>query len=223
MASAPEEKSSSSAADVIGTAGIIGLLLFLRILAVSRWKWGVASKVTETFEFSDAPAIALGTLFEWPVLTAIVACVVVPIVLLKFYGLYKHPNRSDLLVWSLIVATLFATLAVLVRSFAMWWVIVVIAILTILLLVSVIFYHRGWLHRTAEAAKRGAGTIAVVGLLILAVLVDTPWMPAEDIALTTGKTIHAYVLEDAPGFVTVLTEEDRGILILKDSEIVSRD
>lgn len=206
---------------IIGTAGVVALLLFLRILAVSHWDWAVASKVAATFEFSDAASIALGTLFEWPTLTAIVTCVVMPVVILRLYLNRKRPLGAQSLVAWLIVVTFLAALIVLVRSFSMWWPIVAVVVLTIAVLSMAMLYHHGRVHRWLEIVKRGAGLIAALGILVLATFVDTPWMPREEITLKSGSVVEGYVLEDAPGFVTVLTD-DHQVDIYSDAEIVAR-
>lgn len=80
-------------------------------------------------------------------------------------------------------------------------------------------------HRDAcirpSALTRRAGLIGVIGLLLIAAAVDTPWMSRETIVTTTGE-FDAYVLEVEPGFLKVLTTDGRPFEIIDSSLVVSR-
>lgn len=67
---------------------------------------------------------------------------------------------------------------------------------------------------------RRVGALTVAGFLALAIVVDTPWMPRERIAVG-DEVIQGYVLTAEAGFIRVLTDE-RDVAIVNSSEVTSR-
>jgi hypothetical protein len=51
-------------------------------------------------------------------------------------------------------------------------------------------------------------------MLLGAATISTPWVPLEWIAMRDGKEVQGYVLQAEPGFLKVLTEHERTLLIL---------
>lgn len=67
--------------------------------------------------------------------------------------------------------------------------------------------------------------VALIGLAMLigAATITTPWLPLERIGLRTGTQLRGFVLEAEPGFLKVLTEQDREFHILTDQDVTSRE
>ena len=71
------------------------------------------------------------------------------------------------------------------------------------------------------AAISRAGLVAGAGVLVVAALNQTAWVPHEQIH-TTGKTISGYVLSVDPGYLNVLTDEREFVIVLT-QDVISRE
>ncbi len=202
------------------TVGLVSLLLVLRLFAVADWNWEVAASLADSFNFDDAVSILLGTLFERPRVSGILISIALPLAFFRDYWLSRKGISSTRANnWFLIVALL-ATAYVLTRSFEMWWLFAVTAVLTLALItMGILVKTKGW-NRTLSRLGSHVGVLFGVALLLLASTVDTPWVERERIETDSG-TMYGYVLESDPGFLKVLTE-DREVLIIPDSEVTSR-
>lgn len=205
---------------VLGTtAGIATLFLLLRLLAVSEWDWNTAGAIADSLDFGDALPIAFGTLFARPELTGFLVALLLPFALLRALwplGGHGTPTLSGIL-----AAIALITVAVVwVRTFDSWWVVIGAVVLGGVLLTARLIWRRGTGRRLVVATMRSAGVVAVVGLLGLAVVIDTPWMSKERLDAGNGP-IEGWVFEVQPGFVKLLTEE-REVLVLFTGDIEER-
>lgn len=215
-----ENRVSNADKEIGLTAGFVALFLFIHVLAVSGWNWNTAADIADSFNFEDSISIVFGTLFELPVLTGAFAAIILPIALFRLYWTRKTATVSSSMKNLFIVAAIGATEYVLIRSFGMWWPAITTAVIfTLLVIVSLVWVH-GKAHRFIANLGKHTGILLLIGLGTLGLLVDTPWMPREHIETQDGL-IQGHVLEATPGFLKVLTD-DREVLIMLDSEIVSR-
>lgn len=202
------------------TAGFVALFLFIHVLAVSGWNWDTAADIADSFNFEDSISIVFGTLFELPVVTGLFTAIILPITLFRIYWTRKTAGVDPLLKNLFISGALLATQYVLLRSFEMWWP----SLATVIIFLFLVLISRIWVQGKAHVfiANLGkhAGILLLVGLGALGLLVDTPWMPREEIVTEQG-VIYGHVLESTPGFLKVLTDE-REVHILLDSDVLRR-
>lgn len=218
---ATEKSAATRTGMVLGTtAGIATLFLLLRLLAVSEWDWNTAGAIADSLDFGDALPIAFGTLFARPELTGFLVALLLPFALLR--ALWPLSGHGTPTLSGVLAAIALVTVAVVwVRTFNSWWVVVGAAVLGGALLAARLIWRRGTGRRVVLAVLRSAGALAVIGLLALAVAVDTPWMSKERIDAGEGP-FEGWVLEVQPGFVKVLTE-DREVEVLFTGDIVERE
>lgn len=201
------------------TAGVLFLLLFLRILAVSRWNWDIAAELVESFDFEDAFAVSLGTLFERPVVTGVLLCIIMPALIFRLV-IHLRARQTSLMDILLLISTL-ATAIMLWRSFSMWWVSAATAFITLVLLTVFYVWNKKDRPRWLLDIGKRIGVLVGAAVLLLAVVVDTPWISEENIYLKDG-VIHGYVLASEPGFLKVMTV-DREIVMLTDNDVIKRE
>lgn len=202
------------------TAALVAVFLFVRVLAVSKWDWGVASDIADSFDFDDAVSIFFGTLFELPIATGIIVSVVLPLSIFRMFWLSRHRDRSGTITDIFVIITLAVTLFVLIRSYAMWWPLVIVIIVTAGLITAALLPEDARVRKVLSRLGRNTGVLLVVSLMVLAVTVSAPWMSREEITYQ-GKAIHGYVLDENAGFVKVLTDSHE-VLYLKVSDIEER-
>ncbi len=210
----------AQASEVGLTAGLVTLLIFLRIFAVAWWDWSVAAALAESFEFNDSVSILVGTLFERPTLTGLLIIVALPVALFRDYWLASRKVTRSRIKNAFLIVALIAMVYVLIRTMEMWWVaIAVVAVSVALVLFSRVAKHVGW---NQDIARFGAhiGGILALSLVLIAATIDTPWV-AEEYIETTDGIINGYVLETEPGFVKIMSEQ-REILIVPDEDVISR-
>ncbi len=216
-----EEKEVSEGAKGAGiTAMVVVMVLFIRIMAVSGWDWDTAAELVEAFDFDDAVPIFFGTLFELPVVTGIVAGLVLPLSVYRLYTIQHSKDRLAKVTDWLIILILGLILFVLENSYQMWWPIILATAFSAVIVIFVSLVHKGDVLMLLDKVSRRTGTILVVFLLILSVVVTTPWNIREEIGLQDG-VVHGHVIEVTPGFVKVLTD-DREVLVLLTSDIKYR-
>ncbi|MFT3714947.1 MAG: hypothetical protein QM774_03095 [Gordonia sp. (in: high G+C Gram-positive bacteria)] len=203
------------------TAAVVVLFLVLRLLAVSHWHWNTVAAVADTFDFSDSFAIAFGTIAGQPWVTGVFVAILLPLALIRL--LWPLPEHKG----QITVSNVLAVVALAVVAFAMTytyrnpWTLVGAAAFGLVLVLIRVFVHAGVLRRFAVGAITQIALIAGIGILVLAAVDDHPWMSEERIATTTHGTIDGWVLDEAPGFVHVLTA-DRDVLILPTGDITDR-
>lgn len=202
------------------TVGLVTLLLFLRLFAVARWDWRAAASLADSFNFNDALSIALGTLFERPIVTGVIITVILPLAFFRDYWLASSKiSKARAKNWFLIIALL-VTAFVLTMTLQFWWVFAATATLTAVLIITArLARHRTWGSSLARVGRH-LGILLATLLLIVAATIETPWVQREVIITKEGE-IDGYVLEADPGFLKVMTQ-DRDVLILPDSDVVSR-
>lgn len=190
--------------------------LTLRIFAVSGYDWDTAFLVSTTLGLNDGLALVFGSLIAEHVLTATLLIGVLP---LLFAG-YLWGPREQRAVVLLLSALGFVVLVALTSSFSIWWLPVgAAAVFGMIALIHNLPSRRPLRHALTTAMAR-VGSVAAVGVLLLAALGQTPWVPHEVIETTDG-TVSGYVLSVDSGFLNVLTDE-RKFTILISGNVLSR-
>ncbi|WP_141396648.1 hypothetical protein [Microbacterium gorillae] len=199
------------------SAGVLALFVVLRVLAVSWWNWDTAWALTDAVDFESFTDVIFGTIFSEPHLTAGALAIIAPVVTQRLiYGERSARNTAMLM-----LAVCAAFMVALTFSRGIWWqwpvAVVVVAVLAIA--------HRaprGSLPgRFARAVLRRTAPIAAVVVLLLAFIVQTPWLDHERIALTDGSTIKGYVISVPSGYLKVMTD-DREVRFLINGDVASR-
>lgn len=203
------------------SAGLATMFLLLRLLAVARWDWTDAAAIADSFDFSDAIPIVFGTLLAEPETTGLLIAILLPIAVLH---LLWPADRSGPR-WTpgsvVLVAALAACTVAWSLTFHSWWVLAgAVAVAGALIAIRLLWKH-GAAHRTVLRIIRSAGALVAAGALLLATLVDTPWMSRERLVLPEGP-VEGYVLEVEPGFVKLLTDE-RDVRIVPTEDVASRE
>lgn len=217
-----DEASGETARDTGITAAVLVMVLFVRLLAVSGWDWATAADIADSFDFDDAVPIIFGTFFEMPIVTGIAASLILPLAIYRLYLMKVDPKGhwgvSDWFVVVLLMIVIF----VLVRTFHLWWTVIIAVSLTIGLGFFARYNKKGTFHEVVLAVTHRTGTILIIGILVLSIVVTTPWNVKEVITTEHNGVIVGHVLETTPGFVKILTE-DRDVIILLTGDIVSRE
>lgn len=202
------------------SAGVLAVLVLLRVVAVSGWHWHTAAAVAETIDLADIATIGLGTVFEQPILTGVVAAVAMPLTIVQLYRrLRQEPTSAVGAVLLLIVESVVG--GVLIVSRHQWWLpIIAVVVFAALVLGENVIEQRLWRPRI-RLTVQVLGAMAVGTSLLLAAVVPTPWVPRERIVTTDGA-FDGYVLETQAGFLKVLIREKHDLLILPVSDVISR-
>lgn len=221
----PDEPSTVGAtSQLVGGLGLSGgvaaLFLLLRLMAVSDWNWKTAGAIADTVDFGDAISLIFGTLLAQPVSTAILATILLPLVVIGFVWPPRGRSRARMLPLLLALPLVAVTFA-LVWTFHYWWLIASNLAITGALVYLRIGWKHGLVHRVVVFAVGSIGGLTVIASLALATLVDTPWIVQERIDTNDGA-VTGYVLDTSSGFVTVLTEEERQVIIVKSDDIAQR-
>ncbi|WRS30135.1 hypothetical protein U6G28_00115 [Actinomycetaceae bacterium MB13-C1-2] len=213
---------SEGARDAGITAVLVVMVLFLRIMAVSGWDWDTAAELADAFNFEDAVPIFFGTLFELPMLTGIAGAIILPLTCYRLYDIYRHKSTSAAATDWLIVLILAVVLFVLVNSYSMWWTAALAGLVGAAIALFVFVVHKGEALELLDAVSSRTGTILVACILVLSVVVTTPWNPKEEITLADDSVVYGHVIEVEPGFVKVL-DNDRKVRILTTGDVKSRE
>lgn len=170
--------------------------LTLRIFAVSEYDWPTAFLVSTTLGLDDGFALIFGSLIAEHTLTAVLLIGVLPLLIAGYlWGPREH--RTVVLVLSALGVVVSVALT---SSFGSWWLPAgAAAVFAVIAVIRRLPPQRPLRHALAVAMAR-VGWVAGVGVLILAALGQTPWVPHEVIE-TTGGTISGYVLSTEPGFL----------------------
>lgn len=205
----------------LSLTGAALLFMVLRLLAVSHYDWRRASSIAGTIGLDDASRIVLGTLLADPTVTGIMLAILVPISLSHQYRLGKPSADNAGNLAMLIVVSLFA--AVLLITYHLWLMLAIAAALSAALLALQIKGHRDAQgRRFALFIAHRTGLLMILAALVVAAIVHVPWMPLERIETRTG-TVTGYVMQNPPGFLKVLTDKDREILIINIGDVRSRE
>lgn len=193
------------------------VFLILRIFAVSGYEWHTAFAVSTTLGLDDGLALFFGSLMSGHLLTALLVVIVLPLLI----AAYLWGPRGHRPVVMLLATVGVVTLVGLVVSFHSWWLPLaaggVLGTLVLLRRLS----PQNRLSRVAAGAMVRVGWVAGVAVLLVAGLVQTPWVPREQIKTTDGTT-NGYVLSVDPGYLNVLTDEHDFVILLS-SRVLSRE
>lgn len=215
--------SHSAAALSVGagaTAGVAALFLVLRLLAVSDWDWSTTAAVADTVDFSDVIPIVLGTLLAEPGLTGILLAVMLPVTVGALIWPSRATGGNRTLTGMILPAVLVAATVTWMNTYRQWWLPVVAVLIGVVFVVLRLAVHHGIAHDVSVTLTRRIGVVGVIGVLVMATVVSTPWMEHERFTTADG-TMTGYVLNVESGYVRVLTE-DRDVVILDSDEIRKR-
>lgn len=213
----PDSQRTGRSAPAAAYAAVWGSgFLILRVFTVSGYDWHTAFAVSTTLSLQDGVALLFGSLMAGHLLTALLLMVVLPLLIAaSLWG--SRGYRSVLL---LLAALGLVILIALTLSFHSWWLPPATAAVlgTFALTHRLRPLHRA--HRAARAAMASAGWVAGLAVLLVAALVQTPWVPREHINTRSG-TITGYVLSVDPGYLNILTDQHEFVILLS-SDVLSR-
>lgn len=201
---------------VAPTAAWVFVFLLLRIMAVSGYDWNTAFAVSTTLSLSDGVALVVGTLMAGHLLVAILLIGVLPLLVATY--LWSARRHHAVVLLSTILATV--TLIALTVSFRFLWLPLATAAVFGTFALIRILPQKSRLRRVFSMTMASVGWVAGVAVLLIAALVQTPWVPQEEINTTNG-TIVGYVLSVDSGFMNVLND-DHKFVILNSGDVISR-
>ncbi|MGW4533370.1 hypothetical protein ACWEOI_20705 [Nocardia sp. NPDC004340] len=205
----------------LSLTGAAVLFVVLRLFAVADYDWVRAASVADTIGLDDASRMVFGTMMADPTVTGVVLAVLVPASLSHQWRLGKPSFRTAGNLVMLIIVLLFAV--VLLATYRLWWLLIIAGVVGALMIVLQAKGHRDAQgRRFALFVMHRTGLVAILALLVTAAIVRVPWAPLERIE-TRGGTIMGYVLENPPGFLKVLTDDEREILIIDIDQVRSRE
>lgn len=191
--------------------------MILRVFAVSGYDWHTAFAVSTTLSVSDGLALLFGSLMGGHLLTSVLLVCVLPLLI----AAYLWGPRDHRPVVMLLATIGIVSLAGLVVSFHTWW----LPLATGAVLGTFALIRRlppqNRLGRAAAAAMARVGWVVGLAVLLVAALVQTPWVPREQIETTDG-TVTGYVLSVDSGYLNVLTDEHEFVILLS-SRVLSRE
>ncbi|MFC4124001.1 hypothetical protein [Nocardia rhizosphaerae] len=223
MARHPRESSNDHLfAKGLSATGVAGLFLLLRLFAITDYDWNAAFSVVSTLGIDDVVPMVIGTLMASPLLAGIALSVLLPEAVVRQirYGAPSWATAGNL-AWLVTVALFTAALLWTYRG-QVWWVPVSACVLGVALYLSLRVGHKD--RRGARFAHWFVGSSALIvtmAALILAATVQVPWVSREYVHTTNG-VIDGYVLENPPGFLKVLKEDGREIVILDIADVTGR-
>lgn len=192
------------------------VFLLLRIFAVSGYDWDTAFLVSTTLGPSDGLALVFGSLMAGQLLTAVLLAGVLPLLVAGYlWGPKGH--RPTVLLLGVIGVVVMAALTV---SFAnVWLPVATAAVLIVLAGVRLLPMH-GRARRATTVILGRVSWAAGAAVLLLAALVQTPWVPEETITTTDG-IVTGHVLSVDSGYLNVITDDHQFEIILT-SDVLSR-
>lgn len=209
----------------------------LRLFAVSSYNWHTAFAVLHTLDVGDTVGLVLGTVMADSLASALLLTLLVPIALLRIGLERRHareaadqaraegrrPQRPDAVGSLLLLIALVVIVAHLV-TFRSWWLLLLLgAFCGLFFAIGHGVRAGGRVRRATLWASRHLSALAVLALLLGAATLRTPWVPMERIELHDGQKVTGYVMATDPGFLKLLTEHDRKLIILRDEDVISRD
>lgn len=191
--------------------------LILRVFAVSGYDWHTAFLVTTTLGLDDGASLLFGSLMAEYLLTSVLLIVVLPLILAA--GVWGPKNYRPVLVLLSALATVL--MIALTISFHIWWLPPATVVVFALFALARRLPKLNRVRHAATLSVESVGWVAPLSLLVVAALVQTPWVPHEKIETTT-ETVSGYVLSVDSGYLNVLTDE-RKFMILISSDVLSRE
>ncbi len=209
--------SRRSAGTAVPVAGWTFAFLVLRLFAVSGYDWETSFAASTTLSVNDGLALAFGSLLAGGLVVSGFLVCVLPL-LIATYAWSANGRRATVALPTTLGLVMVIALTI---SFNRWWLPLAIAAILGLLVIVRRSPPEGRWRRASEALTARVGWIAAVAALLIAALVQTPWVPREHIETTDG-TINGYVLSVDPGFLNVLTEDHEFVIILS-GDVLSRE
>ena len=201
---------------VVHAAAWAFVFLILRIFAVCGYSWDTSFAVSTTLGLNEGLSILFGSLMAGHLLTSLLLAGVLPLLIgALLWGPPEH-RPVVLLLASLGTVIVFA----LTVSFHSWWLPLTAAALLGLFALVRRLPRRHRLRRVVAAAMARVSWVAGVAVLFVAAFVPTPWVPRERIDTSQG-VITGYVLSVDPGYLNVLTDDHR-FVILNTADVRSR-
>lgn len=191
--------------------------LILRIFAVSGYNWDTAFAVSTTLGLDDGLSLLFGSLMARHLLMAILLTFVLPLLIAAYLWGPRGHRPVVVLLATLGLVMLFA----LTVSFHTWWLpLAVSGVLGAFALIRRLPAQRR-LRRASTVAMARVSWLAGVGVLLVAAFTQTPWVPQEQIQ-TTGGPITGYVLSVDSGYLNVLTDKHKFVILIS-GDVLSRN
>lgn len=211
-----EEPSAHRGGGAAPVAAWAFAFLVLRVFAVSGYDWDTAFLVSTTLSINDGVALLFGSFMAGHLVVGLLLVFVLPL-LISTYLWSPHGRRAVVV---LPAALGLVTLVAITVSFGNWWLpLATPAVLGVFVLIHRLPSESRW-RRVAAVATARVGWAAGVIVLLVALFVQTPWVPRERIETTDGPVI-GYVLSVDSGYLNVLTG-DHEFVILLSSNVISR-
>ena len=192
------------------------VFLVVRLFAISGYNWDTAFLVSTTLGLDDGLRILFGSFMTGRLVGAPLLVVMLPLLVAAF--LWSPSGRRPTVV--LLAGLAISALLSLTMSFRAWWLLpITAAVFGALVLVRQLRLD-SFPRRALTAAIERLGWILAAGMLLVALLTQTPWVPRERIETTNG-TVTGYVLSIDPGYLNVLTEDHEFVIILS-GDVLSR-
>jgi hypothetical protein len=212
------------------------LLLFLLLVAKA---YGVAgfSLTTAVGLITAAPlTVFFGTLalYTYAIMAVIcISCLWILIAVIR--GNSKYRRSAPLLLVVMIFTGLLTPLPYLVLG--VFGAVLAVGISSLLRMPSLTRIYGGLTHSDRPVGRTDVAMVVAGIMLSLFVLltIRTPWVPAEAVTLSTPvivnptvsppQSVHkpvAFVVNDSNGWVTLLLEDSRRLVLMKDSNITQR-
>ncbi|MFE1594556.1 hypothetical protein [Nocardia sp. NPDC058705] len=222
MTRQPRESSNEHLfAKGLSATGLAVLFLLLRLFAVTDYDWNSAFSIAGTIGVDDVVAMVVGTMMASPVLGGVALALLLPTAVIHQLRLGRPSwTNAGNLTW-LMTVSLFTV--ALLWTYRLWWVLGAAALIGLILYV---LFRLG--RRDPEGASfehwflRSSAVIVTCAAMTLAAIVQDPWVSLEHIQTKNGL-IEGYVMENPPGFLKVLTEADREIIIVDTADITGRE
>lgn len=183
--------------------------LVFRIFAVSNYDWDTAFLVSTTLGIDDGLALVFGSFMATHLVVAVSLVFVLPL----FIGTYLWSPNGRRPVVVLPTALGLVTLVALTMSFGLWWLPLSSGAVLGVFALTRRMPPDGHVRRIAAMVMARVGWVVAAAGLLVALLVQTPWVPEERIETTEGVII-GYVLSVDSGYLNVLTEDHEFVVIL---------
>ena len=210
--------------------------LVLRLFAVSDYNWHTAFAVLHTLDLKDTVGLVLGTVMADSLASVLFLTLVVPVAVLRLAMEWRavgesreralaegrQPEKPDLAGALLLLIAVVAVVAH-IATFHSWWLLwVMFGVGGLIFGIVYSVQAGGGLRRAALWTTRHLVALVGLAMLLGAATISTPWVPMERIEMRDGKELRGYVMQAEPGYLKVLTEHERELLILTDQDVRSR-
>lgn len=190
--------------------------LIVRLFAVSGYDWETAFAVSTTLGIGDGLALVFGSLMAEHLAVALVLIFALPLLI----GTYLWSPDGRRPVVALAGAVGLLILVAHLVSFRSWWLPLATGAVFGVFALANRLPDESRVRKVAMAGTRRVGLVVGLGVLLIALFVQTPWVPLERIETTEG-IVTGYVLSVDSGYLNVLTD-DHEFLIILSSDVRSR-